>query len=175
MGYGSVLLGLLVREKMIKNRIQTRRTDLQETNDLTQADLDHLEPYITFTSRWKSRRELIVLTVVYLPFALILVALLAAFGFGSIGMFFYSVGAASSQFTVITILFFLLTPLPLCLLAVICYVLYRRWRRYRLATKIDKYLSEDPSRLASVSNPLPKTRDEIATIADHESITDKNR
>lgn len=63
MGYGEVLLGHLVRGKLVDDRIDDWGTRLEADHDLTAEELDTLAPYIEYVSRYGSRTELFLLAL----------------------------------------------------------------------------------------------------------------
>lgn len=163
MGYGEVLLGHLVRGKLVDDRIDDWRTRLQADHDLTAAELDTLAPYIEYVSHYGSRTELLLLVLVFSPFVVVLLAL-AGFGlFGSLGSFASALFGGQGRVLVITGgIFALMALLPIGLLGVVVYVLWRRWKRYRFASEIESYLTSEPRRLCEDDDPLPRSREEIA-------------
>jgi len=85
LGYGEVLLGHLVRDKLIDNRIDGWRTRLADDHDLTATELDTLAPYIEYVSHYGSRTELLLLALVFSPFVVVLIY--TASGLGGLALF----------------------------------------------------------------------------------------
>lgn len=169
MGYGEVIIGDLIREKIVGDRRERWTDRLRDDHNLTDEELATLAPYIEHVSHYGSRKEAIALALVFLPFAFILLALAVFFGGSSLVMVAAIItgGSAQSAGTVgaIGLIMGVVALLPLLLLGLIGYLLYRRWTRYRLAIEVREYLTDNPRRLCQEDDPLSKSRDEIASMS----------
>lgn len=169
MGFGEVLLGLVVRERIVERRIDRWRTRLEGDHGLTEAELDTLEPYVEYVSNYSSGKEFALLALLYSPFVLILVVISGFTLLGSVGTIGALLlgggssltGVGSGTFGAIAGFMVLMTLFAVLLIGLVGYVLWRRWKHYTLATEIRSHLTTNPRRLCADDDPLSESREEI--------------
>jgi len=172
MGYAEVLLGNAIRGKLIENRREAWRERLRTDHALTDAELQEVSPYVEYVCHFGSWTELVALVAVFLPFALILGAILVGSGGLTLTMLAAVLtGSEMGTVGIVAVIFGLSGLFALLLLGGIVYFLYKRYRRYRLASEIDTHLRTEPRRLAAGEITLPKSREEIATMNDETTVS----
>lgn len=172
MGYAEVLLGNTIRGKLIETRRQRWRERLTTDHDLTESELEAVSPYVEYVCHFGSRKELVALVVLFLPFALVLAALLLFGGGVTLTMLAaVATGGGTGAVGIAAAISGLSALFALLLLGVIAYFLYTRYRRYRLAAEVHEHLTTEPRRLLGRDDPLPKSREEIATVTDAATVT----
>ena len=165
MGYVEILLGHLVRDRLVNRRVEEWRARLEADHRLSPDELDTLAPYLEYVSRYGSRTELVLLVLAFSPFLVILLGI-AGFsllsGIASVGAGLGGDLARPSALYAMGAIFALMTVFAVVLLGLAGHFLWRRWKRYRLASRIKSHLTTDPPRLCGPGDPLPKSREEIA-------------
>lgn len=101
----------------------------------------------------------------FTPFTIILLGIAWFMLPGSLVTMVVSSGLSGPVIGAMGVIPLVTTVFPLALLGVVGYVVWRRWKRYRLATEIRTHLTTDPRRLCEDDGPLPKSRAEIDNAA----------